>query len=70
MNKDIFDSPEHIRADERYHELVDKKFSAGLSETEQHELDTLNDRLDDMETPYYQPIIDGLKRLIAKAREE
>ncbi len=48
---------------EKHSILVDKKFSQGLSATEELELDRINQLLDDYEAPFYEPIIEKLRAL-------
>ena len=55
---------------ERHSELVDKKFGVGLTKQEQVELDDINERLDNLEAPYYQPIIDFLQAALDRIKRE
>lgn len=52
----------------RHHQLVDKKFSDGLTVDEAKELAEINRQMDDLEEPYYKPIYDLLERLLNLAR--
>ncbi|MFQ5641566.1 MAG: DUF2442 domain-containing protein [bacterium] len=56
-----FDSIKTVdQAHERYGALVDKKFQQGLTEEEQSELEKLKNLLNNMEKPFYEPIIQRL----------
>jgi hypothetical protein len=56
------------RARERYAELVDKKFSSSLSESEEEELRRLQLCLDEAEAELYGPIEGELDAILTKLR--
>jgi DNA-directed RNA polymerase subunit alpha len=48
----------------RYQTLINRKYLNGLSASEKDELDGLKSTLDEMDKPYYEPIIRRLRKLI------
>jgi hypothetical protein len=48
----------------RYQTLIDRKYVAGLSPSENEELDGLKAALDEIDAPYYDSIITRLRRLV------
>jgi len=57
-----------MRARERYAELVDKKLSSALSESETAELQRLETRLDEAEAMLYEPVEKELEAALTKLR--
>ena len=57
-----------MRARERYAELVDKKLSSALSESETAELQRLEKRLDEAEAMLYEPVEKELEAALTKLR--
>ena len=49
----------------QHSKLVDKKFLRGIDSAEQHELDTVNAMLDDMDAPYYESISEQIEAMAA-----
>ena len=49
---------------ERCQTLIDRKYERGLSPRESEELDGLKAALDEMDEPYYEAIINRLRRLV------
>ena len=47
----------------RYGDLIDKKFSVGLGDGEEKELQKISDFLDAVDALYYEPTIEKLKAL-------
>ena len=58
------------QARDRYADLVDKKFRSSLSEDEQAELARLQTYLDEIETPFYEPIERKLKSALGELRQK
>ncbi|HEY6807123.1 MAG TPA: hypothetical protein VI306_26330 [Pyrinomonadaceae bacterium] len=48
----------------RYQTLIDRKYISGLSASENEELDGLRGALDEMDKPYYEAIIQRLRRVV------
>lgn len=65
-SREQVDAESQARA--RYAELVDKKFSASLTEPETAELSRLQAYLDQAEARFYEPVERKLDSILAKAR--
>ena len=53
------DDTEEIIA--RYQELVDRKYLQGLTDEETSEMETLGQRIDDLSSDFYEPILSDLR---------
>lgn len=52
----------------RHGDLVDKKFTSGLTKAEQRELVSVDKQLSEIEAPLYNPAIDALSKELAKLK--
>ncbi len=53
---------------QRHHNLVDRKYAAGLTPIEAEELNSINRQLDQLDSPLYQTMIDHARGM-AEQRE-
>jgi len=54
----------------KYRELVDKRYLGGLSAAEDADLDRLRTQLDEYDEDFYRPILNEVRRLVARKSEE
>jgi hypothetical protein len=53
----------------RYRALVEQKYQRVLSPSEVNELEELSERLDDLDEPFYRPIINRLQEALDKKEQ-
>jgi type I site-specific restriction endonuclease len=54
----------------RYHELVERKHTVGLNQSEETEMERLAKELDELDEEFYRPILSNLRELLNKKQSE